>query len=272
MVRISKTADISTINIASGLKTRSRMEQKALDHPGYFHEYCFQQPLANFQWEMLECYMDATRDPLKYSPMLFLAPRNHGKTTIFAETVPLFRIGHNPNEQGQVVSSVDTLAKKRVKRVADCIQNSPRYRNLFGTLYPGPGSSNTWSPSGEAIEVQCDRVLGWEQSGGIDRDPTLVAFGILTSVEGGRANYQVFDDIVNTRNSQSETQRMQVKQRFQMGFSPMLFPSGIQIIIGTRYHYEDLYASLIPLLDDEKLYTDLYQIDIEKDALTPIEL
>ena len=122
--------DIASINIASGLKSRSKKEELAYNHPGHMHEYVFQQTLANFHWEMLDLYMEACKHPLDYSPLIFLAPRNHAKTTLFAETVPLYRIGRNNSDIGQIISSVDSLAKARVKRVGACIQNSTRYRNL----------------------------------------------------------------------------------------------------------------------------------------------
>lgn len=253
-----KTYDTSSISLASGLRARSRKEELAIDHPGHMHEYVFQQTLAKFHWEMLDCYLDAAKEPLLKSPLLFLAPRSHAKTTVFAETVPLWRLGKNPNELGQIISSVDTVAKRRVKRVADCIVNSRRYQSLFGNLYPGTDRRYTWSPSGEAIEVRCDRVASWDSEGGVERDPSLSAYGILTSVEGGRAHFQVYDDIVNTKNARSEAVRLQVREKFFMSFQPMLLPGGMMVVLGTRYHYEDLYSELIPVYDRERLYTDLY--------------
>ena len=248
----------ASINIASGLRYRSRKEQLALDNPGHMHEYVFQQTLGDFHWELIESYLDAVKDPFNKSPVLFLAPRNHAKTTLFGESVPLWCIGKDPNTLIQVISSKDTVAKRRVKRVADCIMSSKRYRNLFGNLYPGNDPRYTWSPSGEAIEVKCDRVSSWDREGGVERDPTLSAYGILTSVEGGRAHFQVYDDVVNTKNARSEALRHQIREKYFMSFQPMLLPRGVMVVLGTRYHYEDLYSELIPVYDSEGLYTDLY--------------
>lgn len=252
--------DTHSINIAVGMKSRSAAQERAYDHPGHMHEYIFNQTLANFHWEMLELYQDACRDPATYSPLLFLAPRNHGKTTLFAETVPLHRIGHDQQELCQVISSVDSLAKKRVKKVANCIRFNPRYIELFGNLYPGTDSDYQWSPSGEAIEVKRDKQLVWASEGGDQRDPTFLALGILSSVEGGRATYQGYDDVVNQKNSRSEATRIQVREKYWMSFQPMLFPSGIEVFVGTRYGYDDLYSELIPVFDGERLYTDLYAV------------
>ena len=59
-------------------------------------------------------------------------------------------------------------------------------------------------------------------------------------------------------NSQGETARRNVSTKFWMSFDPMLMPKGQQIFLGTRFHYDDLYAELIPILDTDRLYTDLY--------------
>ena len=64
---------------------------------------CSGRPSLGFHWEMLEVYLDACERPLEKSPVLLLAPRSHAKTTIFGESVPLWRLGNNPNELGQMI-------------------------------------------------------------------------------------------------------------------------------------------------------------------------
>ena len=263
--------DMATINIADNLRSRSKAEQRAYDHPAAMHEYIFDQTVPNFHWEMIDIYLDARRRARRdneQGQLLFLAPRDHAKTTIFAETIPLWEIGQDNTILGQIISSVDKLAKLRVKRVAKCIQFNPKYISLYGDLYPGTDQTYTWSPSGEAIEVKRDHSLVWSSKGGDERDPTLAAFGILGSVEGGRAVYQCYDDVVNLRNSRSEVIRLQVREKFWMSFDPMLLPFGVAVIIGTRYHYEDLYSELIPVCDkDERRYAELYPPEISDDGM-----
>lgn len=264
-----KQRDTASINILSNFKRRTKEEQKSLDHPGFMHEYVFNQKLTQFQWEWLECFMDAYRNPLKYSPTLILAPRNHGKTAIVCESIPLWYIGKHPTTTNQIISATDGIAKTRVSKIANVIRNNPRYISLFGELYPGSDQTYRWSPSGEAIEVKIDREAIFERDGDIARDPTLTAYGIQTSVEGGRANLQIFDDVINSRNAKSASERATILERFEQAFMPMLYPDGVRFIIGTRYHYQDLYAHLLPILDQERLYTDLYADDLIDEAYMP---
>tara|TARA_Y100000310_G_scaffold39329_1_gene36930 strand:+ start:2681 stop:3460 length:780 start_codon:yes stop_codon:yes gene_type:complete len=258
---MADTQDIPSITIGQDMQALSKKQEQAYDHPGHFWEFVFNQKLASFHWEIAEILLEGHTNPTgECNPALVLAPRDHAKSTC-GEAFILWKIGHNPLELVQIVSSVQPLAKQRLRKVASCIKENEKYRSLFGNLFPDD-SEYTWST--EAIEVIRDRSQAWE-TGQAERDPTCVALGITTSVEGGRSTLQVFDDIVSVENSQSELTRDSVRTKFWMSFDPMLLPNGQQILFGTRYHYADFYSELIPLFDTEKLYTALYPDSPEQD-------
>ena len=225
------------------MRERSVAEERAYDHPAYFHEYIFNQTLAPFQWEIMETLMEGDLNPSNtyVNPLLILAPRNHGKTALAGESFPLWKVGRNRTELVQIISSVISLAIERMGKIESCIRFNERYRNMFGNLYPET-PDYTWKV--DRFEVVRDRTAVWE-SGDIQRDATFAGFGITTE------------------NSQSDTNRRNISNKFWMSFDPMLMPKGQQIFLGTRFHYDDLYAELIPILDNEKLYTDLYPSILE---------
>lgn len=245
------------ISIISGMKSRSISEERAYDNPGHMQEYVFKQKLANFHWELIEMAMEAEKDPMgPYGTLVVLAPREHAKTTLYAEGIPLWKIGKNPtNFMGQIISSTSLNAAKRVKKIGSCIQFNERYIQLFGNLYPGNEREFTWSD--HAFEVLVDKREVWE-AGVEERDPTMAAYGITTSVEGARATDQCFDDIVSKENSNTKLGRDTLSEKFWMSFEPMLLPMGVKRIIGTRYYPEDFYAELLPKFDSERRYTALY--------------
>lgn len=245
---------MTTIHIASGLRERSKKEELAYDHSGHFQEYVFGHKLAKCHWEVHELMMEGRRDPQgPYNPALVLMPRDFAKTTM-AEAFCLYRIGHNPLELTQFICSIVTKAEQRLAKIGSCIQHNTRYKQMFGELYPD-SLDYTWKH--DALEVIRDKGRVWSE-GGAERDPTVAAFGVETSVEGGRATLQVYDDIVTVTNSRSLVQRTTVREKFWMSFDPMLLPEGQQLIFGTRYHYEDIYSEFIPLFDTDRFYTDLY--------------
>ena len=256
MVLTRKPADQTGISIISGMKAKGRKEELALDHPGHFHEYVFKQTLAPFHWEVFELLLEGKRNPLgPANPTLILAPRDHAKTTNFVESYPLWLTGHDRLALNQVVGSTTPLSRKRVRRCASCIRFNARYRGLFGDLYPN-NPDFTWT--GDALEVMRDQALAWNE-GTEERDPTFAAFGITSSVEGGRSTFQAYDDIVTFENSRTEVGREAIHDKYWIAFDPMALPTSQQVIVGTRFHFADFYAELIEKYDSEGIYTDLYR-------------
>ena len=245
----------SQISIVDGMKERSAKEEKAYSHPGHFHEYVFGQTLAKFHWEIFDLLLEGKNEPLgDFNPIVILAPRNHAKTTNFAESYPLWMGGVDPNSlMCQIVSSTSVVAATRLGRIKSCIQHNTRYKDLFGDLFPG--RDGRWS--NDAIELKRDHTLSWAV-GNEERDPSVAAYGITTSVEGGRTTLQIFDEIVTFENSKTPAGRQTVSNKFFTTFSPMLLPFGQQIVLGTRYAFNDFYAEAIAKFDTEKLYTDMY--------------
>lgn len=247
---------IPTINIADGLVTRSKKEQLAYDHPGHMMEHCFNITLGSIHWEWIDLVLEAYRNPDgPYNPLVILAPRDHAKTTVLTEGCTLWRIGQDPQTMiGQIISVVKEKAQERLSFIKSVIQTNQRYIDLFGSLYPGRSSDFTWNE--EKIEVLIDRRAVW-QFGKQERDATVAAYGITSNIEGGRTNWQVFDDIIGRENSRSEVSRIEVSAKFWNSFDPMLLPDGVQIIMGTRYAYDDIYAEFIKKFDTLKKWQHL---------------
>ena len=257
---------IKTISIMDGLRKRTKEEEKAYDHLGYFFEYVFKLKLAPFHWEICEDLMEAKKNPLgPGNPCLFLAPRDHAKTTLVAEAMPLFLVGRDQTEIIQVITSVTTLARKRLQKIESCIKYNKRYRQLFGDLFPHGDPTYVWNR--DEMDVVRDRSQSWDK-GSEERDASFSAFGITTSVEGGRATYQAYDDIVTQENSRTDGGRNQLSEKVWMSFDPMLLPKGVAAYAGTTYHYLDFYSSeLIPKFDIEKRYPERYTDIIEQQMM-----
>ena len=82
---MAKVQDVPSINIASGLRARSKKEELAYDNPGHMHEYIINQTIDSFHWEWIEMIQEGFSDPYgRYNPSLILAPVDHAKTSICA--------------------------------------------------------------------------------------------------------------------------------------------------------------------------------------------
>ena len=242
---------LKSLSIISNLKTKSKKEELAYDHPGHMHEYIFNQSIPKFHWNILEGFMEGYLDPYgKYNPYLLLAPRSHGKTTL-AEDYIAWRIGKTPLIKVQIITGKEDLAFARIDKIGKILEFNELFINLFGNLSTNGMEGFKWN----AQRKDAFRELG----GGQERDSTLTGFGIEGQPEGTRADLQFYDDIVTLENSQSETARENIQNKYEMSFRPILQPDGQEIFAGTRYHYSDFYGQLIQICDSvEKRYKDLW--------------
>ena len=243
-------------DIISGMKRHGKTEVLARSHPGHFHEYMFGERMGEWHWDMWEAFMWAMEDASERTPFLLLAPRQFGKTSLF-ESYVAWRIGNDPDERIKIVSSKVEIASQRVQKIARIIR-SKRYQALFGDLYPDGEAGYAWR--GDALDVKNERFENMDEDEFMNarRDNTLQALGIDGSVAGGRATCMVFDDIVTTENSKTDLSRSAVASKFSMEYLPIPMPGAPVIILGTRYHEEDLYSQLVQQYDTERRYMDYY--------------
>ena len=141
--------------------------------------------------------------------------------------VPLaaYCIGRDPNTRIKVVTNDDDSASKRVATVGKILE-TPAYRSVFPGVRPG----NRWT----GHEVYVERT-------GQAIDPTIQARGIFTTGIGGRADVELFDDIVDQKNAANAIQRSRVMDLAEQTWLSRLEPDGNVLGIGTVWHNGDAY-------------------------------
>lgn len=207
--------------------------KKAREHPGYLAPLCFNidQMLDGvpipmypepFHWEWLDA-------ALEYDEIMLIAARGHAKSEYYSGVLPAWMLGKNPRLRFVHITSTDPLAMMYSRRLQEVV-TSDEFRMVFPD-FPGKGSK--WSDS----EWQLD-VPG-------QRDPTWRCAGRGGSITGGRADVIIVDDIVTLKNSRTPGERQQTWEWWKNTLVPMLVPNQSKLlVIGTRYHEEDLYSTL----------------------------
>ena len=94
--------------------------------------------------------------------------------------------------------------------------------------------SNVWNES-EIIIKQRTKIL---------KDPSIAAGGVGTTKVGAHFDVIIGDDHNSPDNSATPEQRRKVIDHYQYNQS-ILEPNGIYVIIGTRYHEDDLIGHII---------------------------
>jgi len=165
-----------------------------------------------------------------------LAPWGHGKTEQVIGEI-LWQIGRDPNRRIKLVCNDATNAGERVSAVKRYIEKSEDFKQIFP-------------------KVQPDIDTGWlKQSFFVKRasqskDATLEAYGILSTVIGGRCDLLICDDPVDLRNAILQPAlRSSVKQAFFNSFLTRMESTGHCIYIATIWHEDDLTSLL---LDNEQ--------------------
>lgn len=161
---------------------------------------------------------------------LVLAPRGFGKSTLMSVVRCVFEIVRNPDTRILLASNTQAQAETFVREVRGHIERSPIFRALYGDLI-GP----KWT----------DRELIVGARRKIAKEPTIFATGVGGALVSRHFDLIVCDDIVDEENSRTETRRRKLRTWFFKVMLPCLEPEGRLGIVGTRYHYRDLYGHLM---------------------------
>jgi hypothetical protein len=160
------------------------------------------------------------------------APRDHGKSLLYAFLLPLWEMARDPHTRILLVSKTQDLASRFVTTLRQEIETNPRLRFLYGRLKPEtPRAWNRYQ-------------LFLERSRNV-REPTLNSLGLFGSCAGLRADLIIADDIIDSEVCAFRRQRDRVHRWFLSELTPVLESDGRLIVVGTRKHHDDLYSRLI---------------------------
>lgn len=197
----------------------------------------------------LEWYGKLVRDfsPLKLFPhatkrLLQLWPRGHGKTECTTINYVTWLIGNYPNIHVNIVTKTASLAEEILTAIITRFESDEKYKEIFGNLKSQ--QPKKWTNR----EIIVDRNE-------ISKNPTLKATGLMGPITGGRSDLIVCDDIIDEENVRTLLQMEKVYTWFNKVLYPTLYPWGGIIVIGTRWHYADIYTELInkwPSVDVKK--------------------
>ncbi len=142
-------------------------------------------------------------------------------------------------------SKFATRLSRRIKR----LMRTPQYVELFGDVSPAAGTTK-------------DTEAEWERRGSTADEPTLVAIGQGGQVPGNRARRILADDLISRADVRTREQRDRVHEWFLTEVLPVAnAPDSRVLLVGTRYHDDDLYGRLLRT-DDELGDSDDDDVDL----------
>lgn len=231
---------------------KEKVRRVALDSHFYFLRNVLNYPDVEVK-PHLEVSNFVTRDPclIKWARMstterannymyikkLIMLPRGHLKSSNITIGLTLWLLCHNPKLRILIDNEV---AKNARLFLADIKQHitSGRVKEIMrrpdGT-YP--------------LEPQYDVAGGWTDStirlkDNCTKEPTIMTSGVDTAITGMHFDAIIMDDLVSPENTTTPEQMQKTLEHYQMAYS-LLDPGGLLIVVGTRYHMDDLYSRLL---------------------------
>jgi hypothetical protein len=180
-------------------------------------------------------------------------PPQEGKTQRMGTVGPLWLLLRDPTRRIVVASYEQGVAARSGLAVRQMIET-------YGGGYKGDKMARHQDDHlGLLLDPDRAQQTNWNLTDGPNRrNGGMVAVGVGGALTGRSADVMIIDDSVkNAKQADSAEQRRHIRDWFQAVATTRLSPGAIVIIIGTRWHEDDLMGSL--LLEDELRETPQYR-------------
>ncbi|GJM43721.1 MAG: hypothetical protein DHS20C21_05630 [Gemmatimonadota bacterium] len=183
---------------------------------------------------------------------LQLAPRGFGKSTVLTIARAVYEILRNPNIRILIASNTQLQAEVFLREIKSHLAANERLADVFGPYQ----DESKWDA--REIMVKPRRSTA--------KESTVTCVGVGGPVASRHYDLILADDLVDEENARTGGQREKVATWYYKTLLPCLEPDGRLSIVGTRYHYLDLYGHLI-----KNELADAYQVirAIAEDGSTP---
>lgn len=172
---------------------------------------------------------------------LIMLPRGSFKSTVATLGFPIWIFWHDQNLRLMIDGETLGNSKYYLAGIKDMISNNVLLRELCtddaGNFLLEPNLSIPGGFNEDSIIFLNRTILG-------RKEPSIFCSGVDNARTGMHMEVIIMDDLVSDRNVKTPEQVEKTKDHYRFAMS-LLEPNGINIVIGTRYHLNDLYAELL---------------------------
>ena len=169
---------------------------------------------------------------------MVLIPRKHAKTTWTIGYIVMLILKTFGRIRILYLSRTEKLVVKNLNAVKRYLA-LPLLRRLFPEIIPDPGKEyRGWKISNQ------NELLLKEYKDMISSEPNVVAYGAASAFTGAAVDEIILDDYIDDKTCGSATLMEQALEDWRY-LQPLLDYDAIVTIIGTFYHYNDLYNTII---------------------------
>ena len=175
---------------------------------------------------------------------LILMPRGTFKSSAVTVGYSLLEIVKNPNIRILIGSEINATAKKFLREIKDHLESNERLRHYYGDHMR---LKSRWTDDEITSKLRTKKL----------KEPTVFTTGTDQSRTGMHCDLAIIDDPVSLNNLSPDA-REKTLNWYREITNNILEPYGHLIVIGTRYHFDDLYQHII---EEEK---DNYDIVVKQ--------
>lgn len=169
---------------------------------------------------------------------LILIPRGHLKTTVVTKAYAIQCLLRNPDIRILIANQIWDKAREMLYEIKQLLTDKSDLPKLFG-----PFISERWRED-DIVVSQRRKALA---------APSIGTSGVEAELTSSHYDIIFLDDLQGEKNFQTPEQREKVK-RYYRSMMDLLEPGGLMIVIGTRWHLDDVYQYI---MDVEKEYFDI---------------
>ena len=163
--------------------------------------------------------------------LLLLAPRGHLKSTVVTTAYALWRLAQDHNERILIVSENLGNARTLFSGIKQHILGNEHFRERFGQW---DMTASKWTE--DSVFIPRTKF---------HKEPSLSAGGVMGNLVSLHNSLIILDDPVSDKNSYTPHQRAKLLNWFKSVILPALEPDGQLVVVGTRWHAQDLYGHIL---------------------------
>lgn len=169
---------------------------------------------------------------------LLLIPRGHLKTAIVTKGFAIQSLLRNPDIRILIANQVWDKSREMLYEIKQLLTEKTDLPKLFGDFI-----SERWREDDIVIRQRKKALAA----------PTIGTSGVEAELTSSHYDMIILDDLQGEKNFQTPEQREKVK-RYYRSMMDLIEPGGVIIVIGTRWHLDDVYQYII---DNEAEYYDI---------------
>ena len=169
---------------------------------------------------------------------LLLVPRGHLKTAMITKGFSIQSLLRNPDIRILIANQVWDKSREMLYEIKQLLTEKTDLPKLFGDFV-----SERWREDDIVIRQRRKALAA----------PTIGTSGVEAELTSSHYDLILLDDLQGEKNFQTPEQREKVK-RYYRSMIDLIEPGGTIIVIGTRWHLDDVYQYII---DNETEYYDV---------------